>query len=127
MQIVHYICICFSASLHTVCIVIRAAKHSHICFVAIELLRNFHQGHAVFGLRSTPAMQEKPDGKVAELWQSKLDASGLSSTDVASGFAAVFAVKDKDEIQNIRRSGYLSATVLRSYAVPHLESGFLLP
>ena len=72
-------------------------------------------------------MQEKPDGKVAELWQSKLDASGLGTTDVASGFAAVFAVKDKDEIQNIRRSGYLSATVLRQYAVPHLESGFLLP
>lgn len=66
-------------------------------------------------------VQEKPDGKIAELWQSKVSASNLGTTDMTQGLASVFAVKDKDEIQNVKKSAYLSAIVLRSYAVPHLE------
>lgn len=67
-------------------------------------------------------MQEKPEGKVAELWLQKLGDSGLATTDVAPGLARVFAVKDKEEIQNVRRAAFLAASVMRNYAIPYLES-----
>ena len=67
-------------------------------------------------------MQEKPEGKVAELWQSKFTSSGLATADAATGLAHVFAQKDKDEVQLLRRSAFLSASVMRDYAVPQLES-----
>ena len=65
--------------------------------------------------------QEKPEGKIAELWQSKLTNSGLATTDAAAGVAQVLAVKDKDEIQNLKRSAHLAASVMHRYAVPTLE------
>ena len=71
-------------------------------------------------------LQEKPEGKVAEVWGGKLSESGLATIDVGAGLANVFAPKDKDELQNIRRSAFLSATVMRAFAVPTLESELTL-
>ena len=73
-------------------------------------------------MRMSCGLQEKPEGKIAELWGGKLSESGLATIDVSAGLANVFAPKDKDELQNIRRSAFLSATVMRAFAVPTLES-----
>ena len=64
-------------------------------------------------------LQEKPEGKVAEVWGGKLSESGLATIDVGAGLANVFAPKDKDELQNIRRSAFLSATVMRGVCSAH--------
>lgn len=69
-------------------------------------------------------LQEKPEGKVVELWQSKFSGSKVETTDATAGLANVFAIKDKDEVQLLKRSAFLSATVMRSYAVPQLESEY---
>ena len=83
--------------------------------VCVDLLRPMKR-------RMICGLQEKPEGKVAEVWGGKLSESGLATVDVGAGLSNTFAPKDKDELQNIRRSAFLSATVMRAFAVPTLES-----
>jgi nucleosome binding factor SPN SPT16 subunit len=65
--------------------------------------------------------QEKPAGKIAELWSEALGASGLPTADASAGLAAVFSVKDAQEIINIKKAGLLCASALKNFLLPEIE------
>ncbi|KAH7421678.1 hypothetical protein KP509_13G070600 [Ceratopteris richardii] len=65
--------------------------------------------------------KEAPEGALMERWSELLSDSAFNLVDVSSGLSEVFAVKDETEIQNIRKAGFLSASVLKNYVVPKLE------
>jgi nucleosome binding factor SPN SPT16 subunit len=65
--------------------------------------------------------REATEGALMERWAMCLADSGASQVDVAGGFSEVFAVKDEEEITNIRNAAHLSGQVLKGFVVPKLE------
>ena len=66
-------------------------------------------------------MQDKPEGKLTDLWTAELAKSELQTVDVASGVAAVLSVKDEDEIKHTKKAGYMAARVMKDFTVAELE------
>uniref|UniRef100_A0A7N0U852 FACT complex subunit n=1 Tax=Kalanchoe fedtschenkoi TaxID=63787 RepID=A0A7N0U852_KALFE len=66
--------------------------------------------------------KEIPEGKLLEAWSHKLKESKVQLADITSGLSDLFAVKDDNEIECIKKAAYLSASVLKDYVVPKLES-----
>ncbi|XP_015886873.3 FACT complex subunit SPT16 [Ziziphus jujuba] len=75
--------------------------------------------------RDTPVVghiaREAPEGKLLEMWAEKLKNSNFELTDVTNGFSDLFAVKDNNELTNVKRAAFLTSSVLRSFVVPKLE------
>ncbi|KAL9685037.1 hypothetical protein QQ045_022483 [Rhodiola kirilowii] len=65
--------------------------------------------------------KEAPEGKLLEAWSNKLKGSKIQLADITSGLSDLFAVKDENEINCIKKAAYLSASVLKDYMVPKLE------
>lgn len=66
-------------------------------------------------------LQEKPQGAVPEAWLSALLGSGLATTDMATGLAALLSPKDDEEQKNVRKAAYLASNALQKFTVPQLE------
>lgn len=67
-------------------------------------------------------VQEKAEGKLADLWNSTFEKSGLPTTDVSAGVGNLFSVKDLNEQTCSKKSALLAASAMKNYAVNQLES-----
>ncbi|GAB4820394.1 hypothetical protein N2152v2_007440 [Parachlorella kessleri] len=65
--------------------------------------------------------KEKPEGPFASLWLETLAGSGLSTVDVGAALADAWAVKDEDELKNLRKAAFLVSSAVNSFAVPQIE------
>eukprot|EP00884_Botryococcus_braunii_P008701 jgi/Botrbrau1/17832/Bobra.0127s0076.1 len=66
--------------------------------------------------------KDKPDGKLADLWNSTFEKSGLPTTDVSLGVGNLFSVKDTSEQTCAKKSALLAASAMKNYAVIQLET-----
>lgn len=66
--------------------------------------------------------KEPTEGPMMEKWEELLGSSELERVDVANGFSDLFAIKDDSEITNIKKAAFLSASVLKNFVVPKLET-----
>ncbi|XP_006830445.2 FACT complex subunit SPT16, partial [Amborella trichopoda] len=64
--------------------------------------------------------REAAEGKLLETWREKLELN-FQLGDVTNGFSELFAVKDENEITNVKKASFLSASVLKNFVVPKLE------
>ncbi|XP_051146785.1 FACT complex subunit SPT16-like [Andrographis paniculata] len=65
--------------------------------------------------------REAPEGNLLELWDEKLKDANFQLVDVTSGFADLFAVKDTNEVINVKRAAHLTSSVMKYFVVPKLE------
>ncbi|KAK2076511.1 hypothetical protein QBZ16_001037 [Prototheca wickerhamii] len=65
--------------------------------------------------------RESPTGPTVETWNAALASAGVSLVDVTAGLARAMAVKDEEEIKNIKKAGYLASAVLSSHLVKEIE------
>ncbi|KAE9446640.1 hypothetical protein C3L33_21409, partial [Rhododendron williamsianum] len=65
--------------------------------------------------------REVPEGNLLETWAEKLKNSDFQLSDITNGFADLFAVKDSDEITNVKKAAYLTSSVMKHFVVPKLE------
>ncbi|XP_057494352.1 FACT complex subunit SPT16-like [Actinidia eriantha] len=65
--------------------------------------------------------REAPEGNLLERWAEKLKNSNLQLGDVTNGFSDLFAVKDINELTNVKKAAYLIASVMKNFVVPKLE------
>lgn len=65
--------------------------------------------------------KEAPEGNLLEKWAEKLQNENFMITDISNGFSDLFAVKDIDEITNVKKAAYLTSAVMKLYVVPKLE------
>jgi len=66
-------------------------------------------------------MQDKPEGKLTDLWSSALEKSGLSTIDVGNALADLLSVKDDNEVTNVKKAAFMTASVMKTSTVPRLE------
>ncbi|KAM1160128.1 hypothetical protein ACFX19_033782 [Malus domestica] len=66
--------------------------------------------------------REAPEGNLLETWSKKLEDANFQLGDVTNGLSDLFAVKDNDEILNIKRAAVLSASVMTEVVVKKLET-----
>ncbi|MBA0859974.1 hypothetical protein Goshw_012680 [Gossypium schwendimanii] len=66
--------------------------------------------------------REAPEGKLLETWAEQLKSAGFQLSDVTNGLSDLFAVKDKEEVMNVKKAAYLSYNVMNNIVVPRLES-----
>lgn len=66
--------------------------------------------------------RETPEGKLLETWAEKLKNTGFQLGDITNGLSELFAVKDPDEIMNVKKAGYLTYNVMNRIVVPKLEN-----
>lgn len=66
--------------------------------------------------------RETPEGKLLETWADRLQNSGFQLSDVTNGLSELFAVKDQEEIMNVKKAGYLTYNVMNKIVVPKLEN-----
>lgn len=66
--------------------------------------------------------RETPEGKLLETWADRLQNSGFQLCDVTNGLSELFAVKDQEEIMNVKKAGYLTYNVMNKIVVPKLEN-----
>lgn len=66
-------------------------------------------------------MQAKAEGPVAALWLQKLAESGLKTVDVAPGLADAMAVKDEEEVKNVKKAAFLISSAMNNFAVGQIE------
>lgn len=71
--------------------------------------------------RSNTPLQDKPEGKLTDMWSAALSESGLPTTDVASALADLLSVKDENEIINVKKAAFMTASVMKASTVPRLE------
>jgi hypothetical protein len=79
------------------------------------------------GLISPIAAQEKPEGKLGELWMSSLQAAELKHADVSAAFSELLASKDAADQMKAKKAAYLASSAMKNFAVPELESARLFP
>lgn len=65
--------------------------------------------------------KEAPEGKLLEKWADKLKNSGLQLGDITHGLSDILAIKDQNEIINVKKAAYLTASTLKNFVVPKLE------
>jgi len=66
-------------------------------------------------------MQDKPEGKLTDLWSPALEKSGLSTIDVGNALADLLSVKDDNEVTNVKKAAFMTASVMKTSTVPRLE------
>ena len=69
-------------------------------------------------------MQDKPEGKLTDLWSSALEKSGLSTIDVGNALADLLSVKDDNEVTNVKKAAFMTASVMKTFTVPRLEGQY---
>eukprot|EP00955_Chlamydomonas_euryale_P086243 364199-Chlamydomonas_euryale.AAC.5 len=65
--------------------------------------------------------KDKHTGKVAEVYESVLDKSGLELVDCHSGLADLLAIKDPSEVLNVKKAAMLASKVMKDFVVPQIE------
>ncbi|XP_052205741.1 FACT complex subunit SPT16-like [Diospyros lotus] len=65
--------------------------------------------------------REVPEGNLLEKWDEKLKNSNLQLSDITNGLSDLFAFKDSEEIINVKKAAYLTASVMKNFVVPKLE------
>ncbi|XP_009629185.1 FACT complex subunit SPT16-like [Nicotiana tabacum] len=65
--------------------------------------------------------REGPEGKLLETWTKKIKDSGLQLIDVSNGLSDLFAVKDQNELTNVKKAAHLTASAMKNFVVPKLE------
>lgn len=65
--------------------------------------------------------REAPEGNLLEMWDEKLKGEDFQLVDITNGFSELFAVKDSNEITNVKKAAYLTSSVMKHYVVPKLE------
>ncbi|CAN4110891.1 unnamed protein product [Withania somnifera] len=65
--------------------------------------------------------REGPEGKLLEAWTKKTKDSGLQLADITNGLSDLFAVKDQNELVNMKKAAHLTASAMRNFVVPKLE------
>ncbi|KAJ6359583.1 hypothetical protein OIU77_003731 [Salix suchowensis] len=87
--------------------------------------------HAIYAQSSadgqdTPVVghiaREAPEGNILETWSEKLKGEGFELADVTSGLSDLFAVKDADELINVKKAAFLTFSVMNNVVVPKLEN-----
>lgn len=66
--------------------------------------------------------ENKPQGKLSEVWASALDASGAAQADISAALSELLASKDAADIHKAKKAAFLGASVMQKRAVPELES-----
>ncbi|KAJ4721704.1 FACT complex subunit SPT16 [Melia azedarach] len=66
--------------------------------------------------------RETPEGKLLETWADKLKNTGLQLSDITNGLSDLFAIKDQEEIINVKKASYLTYNVMNKIVVPMLEN-----
>jgi nucleosome binding factor SPN SPT16 subunit len=64
--------------------------------------------------------KDKPTGAMPELWNKTLADTGFTVVDVSSALGDIFAVKEDDEVTNVKKAAYLASQAM-SFAVKQLE------
>ncbi|CAH9078968.1 unnamed protein product [Cuscuta europaea] len=81
--------------------------------------------HSISSQQKSPVIgyiaKEAPEGKLLETWADKLKNSGLQLGDITHGISDILAVKDQNEIMNVKKAAYLTASTLKNFVVPKLE------
>ena len=67
------------------------------------------------------AVQDKWEGKLAELWAERLSESALPTADIAPGLGEVFAAKDAAEVTCVKKAAFLAASAMQKFFVQELE------
>ena len=67
------------------------------------------------------ALQDKPEGKLTDMWGEDLSSSGLATVDVSGALADILSVKDANEITNVKKAAFMTASVMKSSTIPRLE------
>ncbi|GIL93381.1 hypothetical protein Vretifemale_20793, partial [Volvox reticuliferus] len=65
--------------------------------------------------------KDKHTGKLHEVWVAALGASGMSTVDINSGIADLLAIKDSNEILNVKKAALLAAKAMQNWVVPKVE------
>ncbi|KDP23348.1 hypothetical protein JCGZ_23181 [Jatropha curcas] len=65
--------------------------------------------------------RESPEGKLLEIWDGKLKNANCELSDVTNAFSDLFAVKDNNELTNVRKAAFLISSVMKQFVVPKLE------
>ncbi|KAJ8774338.1 hypothetical protein K2173_011587 [Erythroxylum novogranatense] len=66
--------------------------------------------------------REAPEGNLLKSWEEKLKGSGFQLSDATNGLSDLFAVKDADELINVKKAAYLNFSVMNNVVVPKLEN-----
>ncbi|CAB4285081.1 unnamed protein product [Prunus armeniaca] len=66
--------------------------------------------------------REVPEGNLLESWSEKLKSANFQLGDVTNGLSELFAVKDNDELVNVKRAAFLTTNVMNNIVVPKLET-----
>ena len=80
-------------------------------------LKSEGRDNPVVGYRA----REAPEGNLLEKWDVRLKHSNLQLGDLSNGFSDLFAVKDSNEITNVKKAAYLAASAMKNFVVPKLE------
>ncbi|KAJ6354327.1 hypothetical protein OIU76_003222 [Salix suchowensis] len=67
-------------------------------------------------------VREAPEGNLLETWSEKLKGAGFELADVTNGLSDLFAVKDADELINVKKAAFLTCSVMNNVVVPKLEN-----
>ncbi|KAH8507085.1 hypothetical protein H0E87_009550 [Populus deltoides] len=67
-------------------------------------------------------VREAPEGNLLETWSEKLKGAGFELADVTNGLSDLFAVKDADELINVKKAAFLTFSVMNNIVVPKLEN-----
>jgi nucleosome binding factor SPN SPT16 subunit len=65
--------------------------------------------------------KEKPTGAFASAWLAALAGAGVAVVDVAAGLGEAMAVKDADEIMNVKKAGFLVSSALTKVGLKEVE------
>ncbi|XP_052192943.1 FACT complex subunit SPT16-like [Diospyros lotus] len=65
--------------------------------------------------------REVPEGNLLETWSEKTKNSDLQLGDITNGLSDLFALKDSNEITNVKKAAYLTACAMKNFVVPKLE------
>ncbi|KAL3130646.1 hypothetical protein ABBQ38_008037 [Trebouxia sp. C0009 RCD-2024] len=65
--------------------------------------------------------KDKPAGNLTDKWSTALSESELPTTDVAAALADLLSVKDENEMKNVKKAAFMTASVMKSATVPRLE------
>lgn len=66
--------------------------------------------------------KDKHSGKFVEAYNTVMSESGLSTVDVAPGFADLLAVKDAGETMNHKKAAMLAARVMKDFVLTKIET-----
>ncbi|KAI4364642.1 hypothetical protein MLD38_020704 [Melastoma candidum] len=66
--------------------------------------------------------REAPEGRLLENWSERLKGAGFELADVSEGLSDLFAIKDSNELLNVKKAAHLTANVMKNFVVPTMEN-----